>query len=209
MEDIRCSKAKIWTSEVISIQDDDILKRSIIIFGSKSWKKISIDLKANYGIDRSPKQCRDRWCNYLRIERFCSFFTEEEKILIFKHFFEIGCKWSVLSEIIQTKSENQIKNFFNSTIRRNVRKFNKGKDHQDRIHFCSLEILKIDELKEILIADKQISINWFNSKFISEDSKQMIEKIRIENVKKTQITDFLVNELDNVLDSLLNNSSNS
>ena len=205
MEDTRCSKGKVWTFEVIKNQDDETLKNSIIVFGSKSWKTVSVDLKNNFGVDRTPKQCRDRWCNYLKIDRFSSFFTEDEKNLIFKHFFEIGCKWSILSEIIQTKSENQIKNFLNSTIRRNIRKFNKGKIYQERINFSSLEILKINELKEILSADKQISISWFNSQFISQESKLIIEKLRMESLNKSFVKDFLVGELDMVLDSLLNN----
>ena len=160
-------------------------------------------MKTNFGISRTPKQCRDRWSNFLKIDRFSSFFTQEEKDLALRNFFEIGCKWSVLSEILQTKSENQIKNFFNSTLRRNIRRFNKGKIYEERINFTSLEILKINELKEILTADKDKSISWFNSKFISQESKEIIEKMKIESLSRSSQKDSLVEELDNILDSLL------
>ena len=90
-------------------------------------------------------------------------------------------------------------------MRRNIRKFNKGKMYQERINYFSLEILKINELTEILSVGKKLNIGWFNSKFISQESKQLIEKMRIENTNKLFVTDFLVGELDMVLDSLLNN----
>ena len=183
------------------------LNKCIMIYGLKNWKAISYDLENNFGIKRTPKQCRDRWCNYLKIERFSSIFTNEEKNLIFKNFFEIGSKWSVLSGIIQTKSENQIKNFINSTIRRNIRKFNKGKNYEDRINFCSIDILNISELKEILIADKEVNINLLSSKILSEESKKKIQKMRTENMNRSSESNFLVEELDNILEGLLNHTS--
>ena len=204
MEDIRWAKGKIWTSEVIENQDDIILKKQITVYGLKNWKVISQDLLNNFGIKRTPKQCRDRWCNYLKIEEFSPIFTENEKNMIFKNFFEIGSKWSVLSEIIKTKSENQIKNFINSTVRRNIRKFNKGKNFEDRINFSSIDILSITELKEILIADKDASIEYLSSKCLNEESKQKIEKMRIENSNKSLESNFLIGELDNILEELLN-----
>ena len=184
------------------------MKKQITVFGSKNWKVVSTYLKNDFGINRTPKQCRDRWCNYLKIEEFSSLFTEDEKKIIFKKFFEIGSKWSVLSEIIRTKSENQIKNFINSTIRRNIRKFNKGKSYEERINCSSIDILNITELKEILTADKGVSINLFSSKILSEESKQKIENMRIENLNRSSESNFLVGELDNILESLLNHPSN-
>ena len=180
------------------------MKKQITVFGSKNWKVVSTYLKNDFGINRTPKQCRDRWCNYLKIEEFSSLFTEDEKKIIFKKFFEIGSKWSVLSEIIKTKSENQIKNFINSTVRRNIRKFNKGKNFEDRINFSSIDILSITELKEILIADKDASIEYLSSKCLNEESKQKIEKMRIENSNKSLESNFLIGELDNILEELLN-----
>ena len=186
-----------------------ILKKCIITYGSKSWKVISQDIQNRFGIKRTPKQCRDRWCNYLKIEEFSTLFTEDEKNLIFKKFFEIGSKWSVLSEIIQTKSENQIKNFINSTVRRNIRKFNKGKNYEDRINCQSIDMLNVNELKEILTVDKEVSIEFFSSKNLSEGSKKKIEKMRIENLKRSLESNFLVGELDNILENLLNHDFNS
>ena len=140
----------------------------------------------------------------MKIEGFSSLFTEDEKNIIFKNYFEIGPKWSVLSGILQTKSENQIKNFINSTIRRNIRKFNKGKNYEDRINCSSINILKIRELKDILTADKKVSTYLISSKCLSDESKQKIEKMRIENVNRSSEPCCLVGELDNILECLLN-----
>ena len=179
------------------------MKETVNSYGSKNWKNVSKVLKENFGIIQSPKQCRDRWSNYLKIENYSSSFTSQEKNSIFKYFLELGCKWSVLSSIIKTKSENQIKNFLNSTIRRNVRKFDKYRADEEKINCNSLNLLKIVELQKILTAEKTKSFDWFKQQNLSQDTKRQIEMIRAECSREVLETNLLEKELDNILDSLL------
>ena len=173
------------------------------IHGFQNWKTISKVFKEDFDLVRSPKQCRDRWTNCLRIEKYNYIFTDQEKKSIFKNFRKLGSKWSVLSAIIQSKSENQIKNFLNSTIRRNLRKFNKSKGEEEQIKICSLDLLKIDELQRILEADKSRSLKWFKEQTISIEARKEIEIIQSKTIEKKVETSPLIKELDCILDKLL------
>ena len=180
-----------------------ILKEAVKSHGSKEWTKVSKTLRQDFSLIRSPKQCRDRWSNYLKIEGYSPSFTSLEKDSIFKNFFQRGCKWSVLAEIIQTKSENQIKNFLNSTVRRNVRKFDRYREDEDKIKCNSIKLLGITEIQKILCADTDKNIEWFKQFKLSDDAKKQIEVIRAECSKKVHSTNLLEIELDKILDSLL------
>ena len=171
--------------------------------GCQNWKTVSKVLSEEFDLVRSAKQCRDRWTNFLRIEKYSNFFTDQEKISIFTNFRKLGSKWSVLSAIIQSKSENQIKNFLNSTIRRNLRKFNKGKADEEQIKFCSLDLLEIVELQNILEANKSKSLKWFEEQTISNEARKEIEIIQSKSIEQKIETSPLIKELDCILDKLL------
>ena len=106
------SKQKLWKTKVKLKQEDEILQSICTGVPELSWSSISKRFKEVSGVSRSAKQCRDRWTNCLRIEKYNYIFTDQEKKSIFKNFRKLGSKWSVLSAIIQSKSENQIKNLF-------------------------------------------------------------------------------------------------
>ena len=139
-------KAKIWTLKVTSIKDDDCLRQVVESCGLSNWKNVSSELQSLFDLNRTPKQCRDRWCNYTKFKRFSPKFSRSETKLVFELFFENGCKWSYISNIISSKSENQIKNFINSTLRRNIRRYNKGKHPDDKIPIISLRLYNILKL---------------------------------------------------------------
>lgn len=50
-------------------EDDISLKALVKKFGTKSWKIIAVEFNKEYfDRNRTGKQCRDRWLNYLRPE---------------------------------------------------------------------------------------------------------------------------------------------
>lgn len=88
-----------------SDKEDEQLKKLVQIHGEHDWKVISNALGT-----RSPRQCRERYRNYLMpgIENG-PWTTEEENLLISK-FNEIGPRWTVLTQYFPTRSEINIKN---------------------------------------------------------------------------------------------------
>ena len=71
-------KAKIWTLEVICIKDDASLRQAVESYGRNNWKMISSILKSSFDINRTPKQCRDRWCNYTKFKQYSQKFSKSE-----------------------------------------------------------------------------------------------------------------------------------
>lgn len=68
---------------------------------------------------RSPKQCRERWQNYLDPTLDHSAFTEEEKDFIMEQAEEIGTCWARIRRMMtRNRSESKIKNFWYSKTRK-------------------------------------------------------------------------------------------
>jgi hypothetical protein len=174
---------KLWTVEVINKQEDNLLQMIIEEQGVGIWKKISSLLHQHHCF-RSPKQCRDRWVNYLKNKNDNSPFNDSEKASAVENFSTFGPQWSKLSELIPSRTENQIKNFINSTLRRNIRHFNKGKLVHERIHLNSIEILKISEVRDLLLLKNKVSKEWFRDKFLSQDILKQVAEIKKKKEKE-------------------------
>jgi len=86
------------------------------------WKEIAFIFCKN-GYDKSGKQCRERWLNFLNPALDHSKLTTEEEELIFKDYAIYGKMWVKIAEDLKKRSENTIKNCFYSTMRKQKRFF--------------------------------------------------------------------------------------
>ena len=71
---------------------------------------------------RNAKQCRDRWLNTLRPGLVKGKWTSDEESIIILHVKEHGPQWHRLSKMMTGRSENAIKNKWNSMQRSAMRK---------------------------------------------------------------------------------------
>jgi hypothetical protein len=86
--------------------DEDMQLRSLVEqLGSKSWEEISRFLP-----DRSARQCRDRYKNYLVDSLMVAPWTPEEDALVVKKFHQIGPKWVEIGKLLSGRSGNNVKN---------------------------------------------------------------------------------------------------
>lgn len=99
-----------WTSEEDRIILDAVESNGI---DDIKWSDVAVKLKG-----RSGKQCRERYLNYLDQNIKRSEWTEEEDILLFELQRVIGNKWAEIAKIIPRRSENNIKNRFNSKAKK-------------------------------------------------------------------------------------------
>jgi hypothetical protein len=94
--------------------DEDIVLTDLVhAFGEHNWQVIAAHMN-----DRSARQCRDRWKFYLCPSVNRSPWTSEEDRLLLTKYREIGGKWSKLCEYFRNRSLNNVKNRWNSVIRK-------------------------------------------------------------------------------------------
>ncbi|XP_050384064.1 transcription factor MYB41-like [Argentina anserina] len=100
-----------WTSE-----EDVILVNYIQEHGPGNWR----NLPKNAGLQRCGKSCRLRWTNYLRpdIKRGRFSFEEEETIIQLHSI--LGNKWSAIAARLPGRTDNEIKNYWNTHIRKRL-----------------------------------------------------------------------------------------
>ncbi|KAJ0969521.1 hypothetical protein J5N97_022398 [Dioscorea zingiberensis] len=118
-----CEKAHTnkgaWTKE-----EDERLISYIKVHGEGCWRS----LPKAAGLLRCGKSCRLRWINYLRPDLKRGNFTEEEDELIIKLHSLLGNKWSLIAGRLPGRTDNEIKNYWNTHIKRKL--LSRGLDPQ-------------------------------------------------------------------------------
>jgi hypothetical protein len=77
---------------------------------------------------RSAKQVRERWMNYLKPDVQNIPWTKEEDLLIFQQFRIMGGKWSAMAKLLPGRSDNAIKNRYNASISKRIRRNASGEE---------------------------------------------------------------------------------
>lgn len=104
-------------------EEDELIKNYVANNGPRSWPRITILLP-----HRSSKQCRERWFNHLDPNVLKAPWTQEEDVFIYQQYKLMGGKWSKISKMLQGRTDNAIKNRWNSSISKRLSKDQNGID---------------------------------------------------------------------------------
>ncbi|KAL3839705.1 hypothetical protein ACJIZ3_024296 [Penstemon smallii] len=106
-----------------SEEEDEHLASAVAVLGERRWDSLA---RAS-GLRRSGKSCRLRWMNYLRPDLKHGHISEEEECVIIELHQKWGNKWSRIAQKLPGRTDNEIKNYWRSYLKKKSQAMEKGK----------------------------------------------------------------------------------
>ncbi|KAK8891708.1 hypothetical protein M9Y10_028928 [Tritrichomonas musculus] len=105
-------------------EEDQMIIDYVTRNGPRGWPRITQILP-----HRSSKQCRERWFNHLDPNVKKMPWTPEEDNLIYTQHKTLGGKWSTIAKMLPGRTDNSIKNRWNSSISKRLQVDQNGNEY--------------------------------------------------------------------------------
>ncbi|KAE9596138.1 hypothetical protein Lal_00031039 [Lupinus albus] len=195
-----------WTTD-----EDNKLINFILTNGQCCWRTVP----KLAGLFRCGKSCRLRWINYLRPDLKRGLLSEyEEKMVIDLHA-KIGNRWSKIASHLPGRTDNEIKNHWNTHIKKKLKKMgidpvthkplsniatHQTQDQSKQQLYQSLE--KEQENQQPVSVDfDPIFEHKFNQ---NKELKKQETSIGSSNITEAEVEDNIITSLFDTMDDVMN-----
>ncbi|KAL2483218.1 MYB protein [Forsythia ovata] len=189
-----------WTPE-----EDMKLIQYIQVHGPCNWRT----LPKNAGLQRCGKSCRLRWTNYLRPDIKRGRFSFEEEETIIQLHSVLGNKWSAIAARLPRRTDNEIKNYWNTHIRKRLLRNGIDPvthaprlDHLDLSSFINLPQINLSNLLRLQTLLNPEALRLAAS--LQENPEVLLAKLQEHQLFNAQLQNqtpvFQTNQFENNLD---------
>ncbi|OHT12945.1 Myb-like DNA-binding domain containing protein [Tritrichomonas foetus] len=106
-----------------SPEEDAFIIQWVQEHGARNWSTLAANLPGRLG-----KQCRERWVNSLDPDLLRKPWTEDEDQILIRYQKMWGNKWAKIAHFLPGRTDNSVKNRWNSSLKRKLERIAKGQN---------------------------------------------------------------------------------